>query len=84
MENQQEIVLSDCPIEALAEDLVSYRDLADLLRTPINTLRGWVRRGQIPHYKNGGWVRFSKREILEWIERHKVKEVTYGSIRALR
>jgi excisionase family DNA binding protein len=56
---------------AYSNGLATVREIAELLRVPTS----WVyertrRRGveRIPHFKVGKYLRFSKSEVLEWIQ----------------
>src|SRR6266446_1720442 len=55
-------------------DLATVEEIAAFLRVPPS----WVyertrRRGveRIPHFKLGKYLRFSRREVLEWIQRQR-------------
>ena len=55
-------------------DLADVREIADLLQLPTS----WIyersrRRGaeRIPHFKLGKYLRFSKSEVREWVERQR-------------
>ena len=53
------------------DKLVSYAELSKVLSIPQGTLRVWVYKRMIPHYKfgtsKGSQVRFNPVEINEWI-----------------
>jgi len=64
---------SDAPREGSVSnvDLVTVTQIAELLQVP----NSWVyertrRRGieRIPHFKLGKYLRFSRSEVLEWIQ----------------
>jgi len=64
------------PERVLNSDLLTVGEVADLLKLPVS----WVyertrRRGLecIPHFKLGKYLRFSEREVLDWLE--KVKRI---------
>jgi len=53
------------------DDLATVGEIAELLHVP----NSWVyertrRRGieRIPHFKLGKYLRFSRREVLEWVQ----------------
>jgi excisionase family DNA binding protein len=57
---------------ALQDELLTVSEAAALLKVPMS----WVyertrRRGleRIPHFKLGKYLRFSQRELLDWLER---------------
>lgn len=67
---------SDVPCESpiYKDDLVTVSQIAEFLHVPIS----WVyertrRRGveRVPHFKLGKYLRFSKLEVLEWIQRQR-------------
>jgi excisionase family DNA binding protein len=56
------------------DDLATVREIAEFLQVP----NSWVyertrRRGieRIPHFKLGKYLRFSKCEVLEWVQLHR-------------
>jgi predicted DNA-binding transcriptional regulator AlpA len=53
-----------------APELLTARDLEALLKIDVKTIYGYVQRGLIPYVKIQSNVRFSKFEILNWIEEH--------------
>ena len=59
---------SDC------DDLMTVAEVAEILNVPLS----WVyertrRRGteRIPHFKLGKYLRFSKGEVLQWVQRQR-------------
>ncbi len=46
------------------------RDMLDL--GTIRTVDGWIKRGILPHYKVGRWVRFKRQDILDHLEKYRV------------
>jgi excisionase family DNA binding protein len=64
---------SETPIERwiVNDELVTVRQIAEFLQVP----NSWVyertrRRGseRMPHFKLGKYLRFSKREVLDWVQ----------------
>lgn len=52
---------------------VGYRQAADHLGVKVGTLRAWVSRRQVPHYRLGGrLVVFDLAELDEWLRAKKV------------
>ena len=58
----------------LNDDLTTVTDISEFLRVPTS----WVyertrRRGleRIPHFKLGKYLRFSRREVSEWVQRQR-------------
>jgi excisionase family DNA binding protein len=57
-----------------SDDLSTVREIAEFLQVP----NSWVyertrRRGneRIPHFKLGKYLRFSRCEVLEWVQRQR-------------
>ena len=53
-----------------APELLTARDMEALLKIDVKTIYSYVQRGLIPYVKIQSNVRFSKFEILNWIEEH--------------
>jgi len=51
-----------------APELLTARDLEALLKIDVKTIYSYVQRGLIPYVKIQSNLRFSKFEILNWIE----------------
>lgn len=45
---------------------VDPKELSAELKIPQSTIRTWVRRRKIPHYKIGALIRFDQNEIRRW------------------
>jgi excisionase family DNA binding protein len=57
-----------------SEELLTVAEISQLLKVPVS----WVyertrRRGldQLPHFKLGKYLRFSKKEVLDWLQKTK-------------
>jgi excisionase family DNA binding protein len=50
------------------EDIIGVKDVAAMVKTPESWVYGKVERGEIPHFKLGKYVRFSRADIVDWIE----------------
>jgi excisionase family DNA binding protein len=59
--------------EPPTDEVMDYRGLSKYLKFAYGTLRHKVMRGEIPFYKIGGSVRFSKRQIDAWLEEKQRK-----------
>ena len=63
-------------------EVMSYKGLSAYLKLSQNTLRHKVMREEIPFFKIGGAVRFSKIKIDAWLEEHhqgtKQKKTEYS------
>ena len=47
---------------------MNVAELAVYLSVSKDTIRGWVKKGQIPFSKIGGSVRFDMRKIEKWLK----------------
>ena len=57
------------------EQMMTAGEVAAYLRCSISTVRRFVRRGEIPHYRLGTLVRFRKGEIDRWLTLYHEGEV---------
>ena len=55
---------------ARSPNLLTARELADLLAVSPKTIYSYVARNLIPHYKIAASVRFRARDIAEWLRSH--------------
>jgi len=55
-------------VDAATERLLRVEDIADWLAFKPSTIRAYCERGQIPHVRIGGQLRFRRAEIAAWIE----------------
>ena len=53
------------------KELLNYREAAELLTVGEETLRHWAPAGKVPYLKLGYHVRFSRRQLEQWIEDQK-------------
>lgn len=61
-----------------SENLISFKEAADLLGVAPITIRKWTSDKLIPFYKLGRSVRFSKTELMEWVRSKHVDPVPRG------
>jgi excisionase family DNA binding protein len=59
------------PAAALPDEVMDYRGLSAYVKMAHGTLRHKVMKGEIPFFKIGSSVRFSKRDIDVWLEAHR-------------
>jgi excisionase family DNA binding protein len=55
-------------------DLLTIKDVAELLRVPVSWVYGHTRRrsiDRIPGFRIGKYWRFDESEVLAWIERQR-------------
>ncbi len=63
-----------------AGDILTKRDLAELLQVSERTVERWMAEGSVPYIplpKRGTWseARFLRSEILEWMRKRTIKPV---------
>jgi excisionase family DNA binding protein len=58
-------------IEPVNDEVMDYKGLSVYLKYSQGTLRQKVMNSEIPFYKIGTAVRFSKKKIDAWLEEHK-------------
>lgn len=56
--------------EPLTDEVMDYRGLAEYMKFAPGTLRHLVMRGELPYFKIGRSVRFSKKQIDMWLTEH--------------
>ena len=61
------------------EEVLTYREAAQLLKVSARTLERWTREGLVPYLRlpqRGRWsvVRFSRNQLLRWLRQRTVKE----------
>ena len=56
---------------ATPKRLIDARELSQLLSVKVSTIYKWVHEGKIPHYKLGRLVRFSEREVMDWVDNQR-------------
>lgn len=62
-----------CPHSQTMPEFLTAKELEAVLKIDVKTIYTYVQRGLIPYVKIQSNVRFSKREILEWIERQSYR-----------
>lgn len=63
--------INKCGHEDEADELLTRRDVAALLKVSLPTLHDWVKRGVIPTYRIEGNIRFKKSEVLKCLNKIK-------------
>jgi excisionase family DNA binding protein len=63
---------------AMQEEILTYKEAAQLLKISARTLERWTREGLIPYIRlpeRGRWsgVRFSRHQLLRWLRRRTVR-----------
>ena len=58
----------------MSDEFLNYEQAATLMGLPRGTLYAWVCRRQVPHHRLGKrLVRFSKSELLHWMDTCRVQ-----------
>jgi excisionase family DNA binding protein len=57
------------------ERLLDINELSKLLSVKPSTIYGWIHEESVPYYKVNRLVRFSEKEIKEWLntKRHRAR-----------
>ena len=64
------------PINSSAIDaLLTFREVAELLRISVPSVRRLQHRRLIPFFKVGGGVRFNENDIASYLERNRVESI---------
>jgi excisionase family DNA binding protein len=63
-----------------SSDILTKRDVAELLQVSERTVERWISEGSIPYVplpKRGAWseARFLRSEIVEWMRKRTVKPI---------
>lgn len=66
-------LLGDSSRQFFDNPMLNVSQLGDLLNVPQKTVRHWVYRREIPHYKIGRHLRFNSHEIQQWIAKRRIK-----------
>jgi excisionase family DNA binding protein len=51
-------------------ELMTAKELAEILRVAQKTVFGWVAKRKIPYVRVNGALRFAKRQIIAWLQRN--------------
>ena len=54
---------------------MTAQEVATYLRCSVSTVRRFVMRGEIPHYRLGKMVRFRRREVDSWLALYREGEL---------
>lgn len=71
--------LRDETTSVVVEEVLTYREAAQLLKVSERTLERWTREGLVPYIRlpqRGRWsgVRFSRNQLLRWLRQRTVRE----------
>lgn len=65
----------------MSVELLNYKQVAELMKSPVATVYGLVHQKRIPHIRLGNrFVRFEKEEIVKWLEALKVEVTGQGEV----
>ena len=53
------------------EQLLTAKQLSDLLQVDLSTVYLWAHTDFVPHYKIGRCVRFREADVMEWLKQRK-------------
>ena len=57
--------------------LLTPEQVAEMLQVKVSTLYSWTHQRKIPHLKVGRLVRFSRKDLEQWLQtKHKVPQET--------
>jgi excisionase family DNA binding protein len=60
---------------ALTDQYFDLQGLSTYSSIPISTLRDYLRKQNLPHFKTGGKILVKRSEFDAWIETHRVNRV---------
>ncbi len=61
--------------ETSTDEIFTIEKVAKYLCLSVPTIYGYVHKRQIPHYKLEKRLYFKKNDILEWIDKNKIKTI---------
>jgi excisionase family DNA binding protein len=53
------------------ERLMTMQEVAEYLQCSLSTVRRWVGRGVVPHYRMGKMIRFRRAELDRWLDTYR-------------
>lgn len=53
------------------ERLMTMQEVAEYLQCSVSTVRRWVGRGKVPHYRMGKMIRFRRAELDRWLDAYR-------------
>ena len=59
----------------MSKEFLSVNELSERLNIKRSTLYAMTKAGKIPHFRVNRLIRFMEREVEEWMESHRVKEI---------
>ena len=62
-------------------ELFAVQQVARILGLHPKTIYAYVERGEMPHYKIGGRIRFDPAQVMKWLQ---AREVEYNARRVRR
>ena len=66
-------VIADSPKSTQVLELLTAKELEELLKIDVKTIYSYVQRGLIPYVRIESNVRFPRHQIIEWIEDRNYK-----------
>ncbi|MBI2506219.1 MAG: helix-turn-helix domain-containing protein [Candidatus Latescibacteria bacterium] len=53
------------------ERLMTMQEVAEYLQCSMSTMRRWVARGKVPHYRMGKMIRFRRADLDSWLDAYR-------------
>ena len=60
------------------ETFLTVDEVAGQLRVSTQTVRRWIKHGELPGYRVGRRFRIRRADLVEWIERHRLAQPVSG------
>jgi excisionase family DNA binding protein len=57
----------------IGQSYLTKAQLCVMLGITVRTLEGWMRRGHVPYYKIGRWVRFLEEDVHAHLRKYRVQ-----------
>ena len=78
LQDLEPAAIESSPAAAMPDEILTYKEAAQLLKISARTLERWTREGLIPYIRlpqRGRWsgVRFSRQQLLRWLRRRTVR-----------
>lgn len=67
------IILPEIKKAVNDDEILTFEQACQFLKCNKSWLYGKVRLKEIPHTKTGRYLKFSKKELIKWLERHSTE-----------
>jgi excisionase family DNA binding protein len=61
-------------MEGIGKEFLKPKDVVTMFRVTQETLRNWRRQGILPYFRIKNTVRFSRADVMEWLNKFKRNE----------